>query len=123
MCRLPVGAELIWASHPCPPGFIVANVCVLPGVPAVLKDMWSKVAERFHGPEVFEARFRAERGESVTEFLDHAALVAESDDVDEQATVILLTIHNAKGLEFPVVFITGLEEGLIPHAQSKCDIK
>ena len=43
----------------------------------------------------------AERGESVTEFLDHAALVADSDALDEQAEVSLLTMHNAKGLEFP----------------------
>jgi DNA helicase-2/ATP-dependent DNA helicase PcrA len=46
-----------------------------------------------------------ERGEDVTAFLDHAALVADADSVDESAQVTLLTIHNAKGLEFPVVFM------------------
>lgn len=60
----------------------------------------------------------AERGESITEFLDHAALVSEADGVDEKAQVSLLTVHNAKGLEFPVVFIAGLEEGLFPHSRS-----
>ena len=60
----------------------------------------------------------AERGEGVTEFLDHAALVSDADSVDEQAPVSLLTMHNAKGLEFPVVFIAGLEEGLFPHSRS-----
>jgi DNA helicase-2/ATP-dependent DNA helicase PcrA len=60
----------------------------------------------------------AERGESVAEFLDHAALVADSDDLDEQAAVSLLTMHNAKGLEFPNVFIAGLEEGIFPHSRS-----
>jgi DNA helicase II / ATP-dependent DNA helicase PcrA len=59
-----------------------------------------------------------DRGESITDFLDHAALVAESDDLDEQAQVTLLTIHNAKGLEFPIVFISGMEEGLFPHIRS-----
>jgi DNA helicase-2/ATP-dependent DNA helicase PcrA len=60
----------------------------------------------------------AERGETLTDFLDHAALVADSDDLDERATVSLLTMHNAKGLEWPVVFIAGLEEGLFPHSRS-----
>ena len=60
----------------------------------------------------------AERGEGVTEFLDHAALVSDADQVDERATVSLLTMHNAKGLEFPIVFIAGLEEGLFPHSRS-----
>jgi DNA helicase-2/ATP-dependent DNA helicase PcrA len=60
----------------------------------------------------------AERGESIPEFLDHAALVADSDALDERATVSLLTLHNAKGLEFPIVFLAGMEEGLFPHIRS-----
>src|SRR6185369_7404525 len=60
----------------------------------------------------------AERGESLRDFLDHAALVADSDNLDEKAPVSLLTMHNAKGLEFPVVFIAGMEEGLFPHSRS-----
>jgi DNA helicase II / ATP-dependent DNA helicase PcrA len=60
----------------------------------------------------------AERGESLRDFLDHAALVADADSLDSQAQVSLLTMHNAKGLEFPVVFIAGLEEGLFPHSRS-----
>jgi DNA helicase-2/ATP-dependent DNA helicase PcrA len=60
----------------------------------------------------------AERSETLREFLDHAALVSDADSVDERAPVSLLTMHNAKGLEFPVVFIAGLEEGLFPHSRS-----
>ena len=60
----------------------------------------------------------AERGESVSDFLDHAALVAEADAFDERAPVTLMTLHNAKGLEFPVVFLTGMELGLFPHSRS-----
>jgi DNA helicase-2/ATP-dependent DNA helicase PcrA len=60
----------------------------------------------------------AERGESVSDFLDHAALVSEADAFDERAAVTLMTLHNAKGLEFPVVFVTGMEQGLFPHNRS-----
>jgi DNA helicase-2/ATP-dependent DNA helicase PcrA len=59
-----------------------------------------------------------ERGEGAVEFLDHAALVADSDALDSQAQVSLMTMHNAKGLEFPIVFLAGLEEGLFPHSRS-----
>jgi DNA helicase-2/ATP-dependent DNA helicase PcrA len=62
-----------------------------------------------------------ERGESLRDFLDHAALVADADLVDERAPVSLLTLHNAKGLEFPIVFIAGMEEGLFPHSRSLQD--
>jgi DNA helicase-2/ATP-dependent DNA helicase PcrA len=60
----------------------------------------------------------AARGENLEEFLDHAALVSETDQLDARAQVSLLTLHNAKGLEWPAVFITGLEEGLFPHSRS-----
>ena len=59
-----------------------------------------------------------ERGETITDFLDHTALVADSDSIEEDAQVTLMTLHNAKGLEFPVVFLAGLEDGLFPHSRS-----
>jgi DNA helicase II / ATP-dependent DNA helicase PcrA len=59
-----------------------------------------------------------ERGETLSDFLDHVALVADADNVDERAPVTLMTMHNAKGLEFPMVFISGLENGLFPHSRS-----
>jgi DNA helicase-2/ATP-dependent DNA helicase PcrA len=59
-----------------------------------------------------------ERGESLRDFLDHAALVSDQDEYDEAAPITLMTLHTAKGLEFPVVFITGMEEGLFPHSRS-----
>jgi DNA helicase-2/ATP-dependent DNA helicase PcrA len=65
----------------------------------------------------------AERGESLGDFLDHAALVADADAVDETAQISLLTLHNAKGLEFPIVFLAGLEEGLFPHQRSMASVE
>ncbi len=59
-----------------------------------------------------------ERGEKLREFLDHAALVSDQDAYDERVPVSLMTLHTAKGLEFPVVLIIGLEEGLFPHSRS-----
>jgi DNA helicase II / ATP-dependent DNA helicase PcrA len=53
------------------------------------------------------------------DFLAESALITDADRVDEAADrVLLLTAHNAKGLEFPVVVVAGLEEGLFPHASS-----
>ena len=59
-----------------------------------------------------------DRGETLNEFLDHAALVSEADDYDENARITLMTLHAAKGLEFPLVFLVGLEEGLFPHSRT-----
>jgi len=61
-----------------------------------------------------------EEGERTTlrGFLDRLALVADADDVGARPGVTLMTIHCAKGLEYPVVFLVGLEEGLFPHAMS-----
>ena len=60
----------------------------------------------------------AQRGEDAQAFLDHAALVADSDRLDEAAQITLMTLHNAKGLEFPLVAMIGMEEGLFPHSRS-----
>ncbi|MBI3669871.1 MAG: UvrD-helicase domain-containing protein [Acidobacteria bacterium] len=60
----------------------------------------------------------AERGETLTDFLDRAALVSDADSYDERAPITLLTLHSAKGLEFDHVFLVGLEEGVFPHSRS-----
>jgi DNA helicase-2/ATP-dependent DNA helicase PcrA len=59
---------------------------------------------------------------TLTDFLADVALVSDVDNLsDEVDAPTLLTLHSAKGLEFPVVFITGLEEGLLPHSRSLDD--
>jgi DNA helicase-2/ATP-dependent DNA helicase PcrA len=70
------------------------------------------------------ARLFAERNEGgdVNAFLNEVALLTDVDRVDEKAEKVrLMTIHNAKGLEFRVVCVSGLEEGLLPHASSLDD--
>jgi DNA helicase II / ATP-dependent DNA helicase PcrA len=59
-----------------------------------------------------------DRGETLAEFLDHAALVSDVDTYDPRGTVTLMTLHSAKGLEFGLVFLVGMEEGLFPHSRA-----
>jgi DNA helicase-2/ATP-dependent DNA helicase PcrA len=59
-----------------------------------------------------------DRGESISDFLDHAALVSDVDQFDESQQITLMTLHAAKGLEFPLVFLVGMEEGLFPHSRT-----
>ncbi|HEV8169373.1 MAG TPA: 3'-5' exonuclease, partial [Pyrinomonadaceae bacterium] len=59
--------------------------------------------------------------EGLREFIDHSALVSDQDDYKRDAPVTLMTAHAAKGLEFPLVFIVGLEEGLFPHSRAASD--
>ncbi len=67
----------------------------------------------------FEARFQ---DAGLPEFLEQIALVTEQDEYDEaSSTVTLMTLHNAKGLEFDVVFIAGMEDGVFPHFRSMTD--
>jgi DNA helicase-2/ATP-dependent DNA helicase PcrA len=85
------------------------------------------VAEQFEeqGPGlVFDGRQWDDLNglERIARFLESISLVADVDELDGAArAVTLMTLHNAKGLEFPVVFITGLEEGVFPHMRSLGD--
>jgi ATP-dependent DNA helicase UvrD/PcrA len=55
----------------------------------------------------------------VAEFMEQVALVADSDEVDgDESRIILMTLHTAKGLEYPVVFLVGAEEGVFPHIRA-----
>ena len=66
------------------------------------------------------AEWEEEHGGTVAEFLDEIALTARAEEPNgaPDSAVTLMTLHNAKGLEFPVVFVVGVEEGLLPHRSS-----
>ena len=58
-------------------------------------------------------------GGSLEEFLQQISLLADADNIaDDEGLVTLMTIHNAKGLEFPIVFMIGLEDGVFPHSRA-----
>ncbi len=54
----------------------------------------------------------------VDEFLEQVALVADTDDLDGENHIVLMTLHSAKGLEYPAVFLVGCEEGIFPHSRA-----
>ncbi len=54
----------------------------------------------------------------MSEFLDHAALVSDTDRYNPDSRVTLMSLHSAKGLEFPLVLLAGMEEGLFPHSRT-----
>ncbi len=80
------------------------------------KDRWQNVQEL----RTVAAQYDDETGEpTLGGFLEQVALVADVDNYEQKAdAVTLLTLHSAKGLEFPSVFIIGMEEGLVPHARA-----
>lgn len=63
--------------------------------------------------------FEREEGGRLEDFLARVALVQDADEMDHKDTVFLMTFHGAKGLEFPVVFMTGMEEGVFPSYRSE----
>ncbi len=107
---------------------------VLPSTADILKFLidrtgYIKLLEEEDTPEAYSrienlrelvnaAMDSRDRGETLDAFLDHAALISDADDYDERAQVTLMSLHAAKGLEFPLVFLSGLEEGLFPHSRT-----
>jgi len=78
--------------------------------------------------EYTERAAALEEQATLTGFLEQVSLVADADEVPAddpayQGVVTLMTLHTAKGLEFPVVFLTGLEEGVFPHLRSLSDAR
>jgi DNA helicase-2/ATP-dependent DNA helicase PcrA len=67
------------------------------------------------GKQIIGELIASAEGKDVREFIDRVSLLTNLDATAEKDHISLMTLHNAKGLEFPVVFITGLEEGLLPY--------
>jgi DNA helicase-2/ATP-dependent DNA helicase PcrA len=80
------------------------------------EDRWENIMELKNVAREYDG---LEPREALAGFLEKVSLVSDVDELDEKAeAVTLITLHQAKGLEFPVVFIVGLEEGILPHRKS-----
>jgi DNA helicase-2/ATP-dependent DNA helicase PcrA len=79
------------------------------------QDRLENLAELLSAAAEYEARSEEP---TLTGFLDQVSLLADTDMVRDDAPVVLMTLHSAKGLEYDAVFLVGLEEGLMPHARS-----
>jgi DNA helicase-2/ATP-dependent DNA helicase PcrA len=96
--------------------------------PAEAESRTENVMEFISAAEQFEQRFRSETvgacdlRQVLSAFLDQVALVSSSDDPAGQG-ITMMTLHAAKGLEFPVIFLVGMEEGLFPHSRALVDPK
>ncbi len=79
-------------------------------------ERWENILEL---RTVAEAYSEYPPGEGLTAFLEGVALVSDTDNMEEGGgAVTLITLHQAKGLEFPVVFMVGMEDGVLPHIRS-----
>ena len=106
--------EIGSAAQTLPPAQLVTFVVKGSGMDKMYKDDKLEGAERLEN--LRELVSLAARYQTVEEFLEAAALQSEQDELKEEKNAVrLMTVHAAKGLEFPYVFIVGLEEGLFPY--------
>jgi DNA helicase-2/ATP-dependent DNA helicase PcrA len=126
--------DLARAGTPVPPPVTVEGTAPLVSAAELLKFLIDRTGyiKQLEGEDSPEAQSRIDnlrelvnaaldakdRGETLDQFLDHAALVADADQYDERSVITLMTLHAAKGLEFPLVFLCGFEEGLFPHSRT-----
>jgi DNA helicase-2/ATP-dependent DNA helicase PcrA len=98
-----------------PPSEIIEYIIDMVGYKNYLNDGTPQAEERLEniGSLVSDAALFA----SLPDFLDEVALMSSVDTQNKDDTVTLMTLHAAKGLEFPVVFMVGLEEGIFPHSR------
>src|SRR4029079_1634475 len=120
--------RLLWVLGVWPPPELLDETLEASGYRAMLADGSEDGEERW--ANLLELRSVTtryddlEREDALDRLLEETALVADQDTYEGDAdAVTLITLHAAKGLEFPVVFIAGLEEGLFPHSRALDDEK
>lgn len=108
-----------WQQHrDAAPAELIETVLADSGYRAVLEDERSIESEG-RLENLAELIGLARQFDTVDDFLEQISLVSDLDGYDEEdAAVVLMTLHGAKGLEFPVVFILGLEDGVFPHSRA-----
>jgi DNA helicase II / ATP-dependent DNA helicase PcrA len=109
----------------------LGRVEVIEELGSVVSEFHERRAPRGRGDERGAPRGRGDEppgeptgAEALAEFLESVTLVSDADqleDEDAQGSVTLMTLHTAKGLEYPVVFLVGLEDGVFPHVRSLAD--
>ena len=118
-----VAKELIAGAETTPLPELITSVLEVTGYREMLSDGSPEGVERWENLEelrnVAESYRDLEPGAALTAFLEETALLSDTDGYDEKPdAVTLITLHAAKGLEFPVVFLVGMEEGVFPHVRS-----
>lgn len=103
-----------YATNP-PLGDLVAFVIKETGYRAMLEADELTFEDKMEHLSVLQSQ--AQLYADLASFLEDASLLSSSDDARDEQKVTLMTIHAAKGLEFPIVFLVGMEEGLLPHAR------
>lgn len=101
-----------------PPDHLLHDVLQESGYLKAVENDWPEAERADALAHLRELQVAAEEHTSLSSFLQEVALLTNVDDNDEREAVQLSTIHASKGLEWPVVFIAGLEEGTLPHERS-----
>ncbi len=100
-----------------PPALLVEAVLEMTGYQAWLRSQ-ENGEKRLENLDAFHALAERSEAEGLADFLDEISLATEIDTGSSADGLALSTIHAAKGLEWPVVFVAGLEDGLLPHARA-----
>ncbi|HEY4506606.1 MAG TPA: UvrD-helicase domain-containing protein [Candidatus Paceibacterota bacterium] len=122
--------ELVDKSSKYPPSQLVKLVLQKTNYESYINDKttdgeerWENVKEILTAVKKFDATEEPSTGNGLQRFLEEVALLQETDKLEQGGDMVnLMTVHSAKGLEFPVVFLVGMEDGIFPHSRSIFDM-